>query len=431
MSFVLFEDDLGAQFAPLAYMRPVHELRVGALNLRERCELATGSDVYASVPKPLAQVPRATLPVSQLAELGSARVVLLNSRVLATVDELQVLLESESDEAAWQADVLIAVSAKASEAAAILADPSSVRNWKAWTKVQALRTAAHTWELVHANEEFLSHDFATLAAHGAPLRRTFGFELDATSKRREWMKAQTLNRPMFSAESGIHVLGNKAILLGSDVRIKPGVVLDAEDGPIILSAGVSLAPHVSVQGPAFLGPGTVVNPGTRVREGTSVGCFCKLGGELEELVMLDFSNKQHDGFLGHAYVGSWVNLGADTNGSDLKNNYGPVRVDLGDGPVDTGQRFVGPALGDHAKTGINTMLSTGAVVGVAANVFGGGFPPRFLPSFSWGGVEGLDVHDREKAIATAKVVMERRDVTMTPEYERLLEHVYQITRRHR
>ena len=140
------------------------------------------------------------------------------------------------------------------------------------------------------------------------------------------------------------------------------------------------------------------------------------------------SNKQHDGFLGHAYLGSWVNLGADTNGSDLKNNYGAVRVDLGDGPIDTGQMFVGPTIGDHAKTGINTMLTTGAVLGVAANVFGAGFSVRSVPSFGWGGVTQTREYDLTRALQTARLVMERRRAVWTEAHAALLRHVFERTR---
>jgi UDP-N-acetylglucosamine diphosphorylase/glucosamine-1-phosphate N-acetyltransferase len=179
-----------------------------------------------------------------------------------------------------------------------------------------------------------------------------------------------------------------------------------------------------IVGPAYLGPGTVVNPGAKLREGTSLGAHCKVGGEIEESIVLDLSNKQHDGLLGHAVVGSWVNLGADTNGSDLKNNYGPVRVDLGGGGEDTGSSFVGPHFGDHAKTGIDTMLTTGGVVGVAANVFGGGFAPRHVPSFSWGGSDGLGEYRLDAAVDTAKTVFARRGARWTQAHATLIELLF-------
>ena len=217
------------------------------------------------------------------------------------------------------------------------------------------------------------------------------------------------------------------VLIASEAKVRPGAVIDAAKGPVILGAGVVVHPLSVVVGPAYLGPGTVVNPGAKLREGTSIGAWCKVGGEIEETIMLDLSNKQHDGFLGHALVGSWVNLGADTNGSDLKNNYGNVRVDLGDGAIDSGSAFVGQHLADHVKTGIDTMLTTGAVVGVAANVFGGGFAPRFVPPFTWGGSDGFVSYRLEAAIDTARTVFGRRDAGWDARHEDLLRHVHAAT----
>jgi UDP-N-acetylglucosamine diphosphorylase/glucosamine-1-phosphate N-acetyltransferase len=155
--------------------------------------------------------------------------------------------------------------------------------------------------------------------------------------------------------------------------------------------------------------------------------MCKVGGEVEGSIFQGYSNKQHDGFLGHSYICEWVNLGADTNNSDLKNNYGNVKVYVDGKIVDTGHQFVGLFMGDHSKAGINTMFNTGTVVGVSSNVFGAGFPPKFIPSFSWGGADKMIEYDIEKAVETAKAVMKRRDIKMTKEYETLLRKIFMET----
>jgi UDP-N-acetylglucosamine diphosphorylase/glucosamine-1-phosphate N-acetyltransferase len=286
----------------------------------------------------------------------------------------------------------------------------------------------HPWQLVAANGKDLCEDFRALKAQRGISRSIFGVRFQSASTApglladREFGDA---SRAM--VYPGVHILAEQNLLFGSGARIKPGVVLDAEDGPIVLGAGCRIESNVTIQGPAYVGPGSTVHPMSRLREGSSVGALCKVGGEIEEAVLLDLSNKQHDGFLGHAYLGSWVNLGADTNASDLKNNYGTVRVDLGDGPVDTGERFVGPLLGDHVRTGINTMLTTGTVAGVCCNVFGGGFPPAFLASFSWGGAEARVEYRLEQAIETARVVHGRRGVEFTELHEQLLREIHEAT----
>jgi UDP-N-acetylglucosamine diphosphorylase/glucosamine-1-phosphate N-acetyltransferase len=223
---------------------------------------------------------------------------------------------------------------------------------------------------------------------------------------------------------GVHLLQDGAIRIAAGCRIKPGVVLDAEDGPITLEAGVEIQPNAVVRGPAHIGTRSLIKAGAKVHEGTSLGPVCKVGGELEECVVQGFSNKQHEGFLGHAYLGEWVNLGADTNNSDLKNNYSTVRAWEAGRSVDTGAMFVGLLAGDHVKSAINTQFNTGTVVGLSSQIFGAGFPPKFIAPFSWGGAEGLEGYDLEKALATARVVMRRRRLELTAAYETAFRSVH-------
>ncbi|MEJ2637882.1 MAG: hypothetical protein P8184_21680 [Calditrichia bacterium] len=182
------------------------------------------------------------------------------------------------------------------------------------------------------------------------------------------------------------------------------------------------------RGDGFQPCSTAIKIGAKIYEGTSVGEVCKVGGEVEESIFQSYSNKQHDGFLGHAYIGEWVNLGADTNNSDLKNNYGNVKVNFGGAMVDSGSMFVGLAMGDHSKSGINTMFNTGTVVGPMSNIFGSGFPPKYIAPFSWGGAEQMVEHELEKALETARLVMQRRGKQLTPEYENIFRHIYSESR---
>jgi len=204
-------------------------------------------------------------------------------------------------------------------------------------------------------------------------------------------------------------------------------VLDAEDGPIYIDKDATVMANASLQGPLFVGAKSVIKMGAKIYESVSVGEMCKVGGEVEESIIHSYSNKQHEGFLGHSYLGQWVNLGADSNNSDLKNNYGTVKVYVNGEMIDSGLLFVGLIMGDHAKCGINTMFNTGTVVGAMSNVFGSGYSDKFIPSFTWGGVESMETYALDKALEVARRVMARRKMALSVAQENMLRHVFAIT----
>ncbi len=230
--------------------------------------------------------------------------------------------------------------------------------------------------------------------------------------------------PGYAAEEipGCHILGEGLLSLGSGVKVDPGSVFDLRRGPIRLSDGVSVRSHTRLVGPAFIGSGSTLLGG--VLSEVTVGRVSKVRGEVESTVILGYSNKAHDGFLGHAYLGRWVNLGAFTTNSDLKNNYGPVRVGGSGGPRDTGMMKVGCFLGDHVKTGIGTLLNTGTVVGAGSNLFGGVMPPTWVPPFSWGRGEDLTEFHLEKFLEVAGRAMARRSVPLDPGTEGVLRRAW-------
>jgi UDP-N-acetylglucosamine diphosphorylase/glucosamine-1-phosphate N-acetyltransferase len=221
----------------------------------------------------------------------------------------------------------------------------------------------------------------------------------------------------------VHLLGDGPVSVGTGVRLAPGVVLDARDGPIRLDDDVDVHPFTRIAGPAYVGPGTKLFGGPFAS--VSIGPVCKVHGEMVDTVVLGYSNKAHDGFLGHAYLGLWVNLGALTTNSDLKNNYGPVRLWTPGGQVDTGQRKIGCFLGDHVKTAIGTLLNTGTVLEAGSNIFGG-MPPKYVPPFSWG--EPDVVYGLDRFLATAETVMGRRDIDLTDGQRRLLSEAWRVSR---
>jgi len=228
---------------------------------------------------------------------------------------------------------------------------------------------------------------------------------------------------------GCHILGDGLVSLGSDVSVEPGSVFDVREGPIRLENEVTVRAHTRLAGPAYVGRGSTILGG--ILSEVSLGPICRIRGEVECSVVLGYTNKAHDGFLGHAYLGKWVNLGAFTTNSDLKNNYGKVRVGGPAGPVATGLMKVGCFLGDHVKTGIGTLLSTGTVIGLGSNVFGGVMPPTYVPPFSWGSGTNLTEYRLDKFLEMARAAMARRKVTLEAGTEQLLRAAWESTRRER
>ena len=225
--------------------------------------------------------------------------------------------------------------------------------------------------------------------------------------------------------AGVFRVGDGPVSLGQRAEVGPGVVRDTRGGPIRLEQGVLVEGPGRLVGPLHLGPGSQVFGGHLSR--LSAGPVCKLRGEIDTAVLTGFVNKAHDGYLGHALTGRWVNLGALTTNSDLKNDYGPVRVESPGGTVDTGLKKAGAFLGDHVKTGIGTVLNTGSVVGVGSNVFGGGMPPKALPPFSWAGGGQVVPFRWEKFLQVARVVTARREQPRTPGVEAILHRLWQRT----
>jgi UDP-N-acetylglucosamine diphosphorylase/glucosamine-1-phosphate N-acetyltransferase len=221
------------------------------------------------------------------------------------------------------------------------------------------------------------------------------------------------------------VYGDKhQIFIEEGVSIRASI-LNAENGPVYIGKNATVHENALIKGPFALLEGSHVNAGSKIREATTIGPFSKLGGEVKNVVVFGNSNKGHEGFLGNAVIGEWCNFGADTNASNLKNNYKPVKVwNYGKRAMeDSGELFCGLIMGDHSKCGINTMFNTGTVVGVSANIFGCGYPPTFIPSFTWGGIEESSIYQVDKALEVAQNVMQRRGLKLSAAEEFILRHI--------
>jgi UDP-N-acetylglucosamine diphosphorylase/glucosamine-1-phosphate N-acetyltransferase len=227
-------------------------------------------------------------------------------------------------------------------------------------------------------------------------------------------------------ETGVHMLQPEAIHVARGARVMPGAVLNAEGGPILIQENAVVEPLAYIEGPAVVGEGSRVKAGAQIREGTVLGPVCKVGGEVEATVFQGYANKQHDGFVGHSFVGEWVNLGAGTITSDLKNNYSNVRYYDGvDGwlarkGIDSGQRLLGLMVGDFTKSGIGATFPTGAVVGCGCNLYGTELQPAYVPSFVWGTPGHFQEHRIDDMIETAARAMERRKTELRVEYDSLI-----------
>ncbi len=233
--------------------------------------------------------------------------------------------------------------------------------------------------------------------------------------------------------SDVGVRGPHGVWAEGDYTIGAGVLFNTDEGPVLLGDSAHIMEGAMLRGPVYVGPHSTVKMGAKIYGPTTIGPWCKVGGEVSRSVFQGYANKAHDGFLGDSVIGEWCNLGADTNNSNLSNNYAPVKVwsYVKEGFIRTPHQFVGLVLGDHSKSAINTMFNTGTVVGFSSNVFGAGFPRKFIPSFSWGGAQGYKEYRLDKAMETAERVMARRNRTFTEADRARFVRVFEYTARFR
>jgi UDP-N-acetylglucosamine diphosphorylase / glucose-1-phosphate thymidylyltransferase / UDP-N-acetylgalactosamine diphosphorylase / glucosamine-1-phosphate N-acetyltransferase / galactosamine-1-phosphate N-acetyltransferase len=393
LELYLFDDEIARSWDPLTSTRPAGELRFGAWTFRERaerfagvrcCGHLAGGDL-AGFDEPGCPPGRSLADV----ETRHAR-LFLNARSVPDPSVRFRTLERSG---------LVRIGDQPAGWFAIAGDANPDPDFLASAEPSAGTGSEHEGFLV-------DHVWNLLAGAADQIARDY----EASSP-----------LPASGLPAGVHVLGptQGRLRIAQGVRIEPGVVLDTSGGPIWIERNAVVRAFTRLAGPAWVGAGATLLGGTF--EAVVIGPVCKVHGEIEGSVFLGYSNKAHDGFIGHAYVGCWVNLGALTTNSDLKNNYGTVRVRTPDGERDTGLTKLGCMLGDHVKTGIGVMLNTGTVVGPGSNLFGARQPPRYVPPFRWGSGDEFIPYRFEKFIQTAQAVMARRDRQLTPGVRRILE----------
>ena len=401
----IFEDRKVENFYPLALTRPVYDLRCGISTLWEKISRISQENLHLLCREHLSRVTSQRIKkarVNQLEDLNDEGLLFVNGRLLFLEEE--IALEGKEEIGIQGQDIVYARLNKDILRKLPFGSAEKIKETLAQAKQMVkveeveVKLLEYPWDLIRLNGEAIRTDFK--------LKGKSGIE--------------------GSVDKGAYLINASQIYIGKGSRIEPGVVLNAEEGPIYIGEEVKVRPPTLIDGPSYIGKGTIID-GAKIREGCSVGPVCRIAGEIEESIFYAYSNKHHDGFVGHSYVGEWVNLAALTTTSDLKTTYGKVKVHLSVGAVDTGEIKIGSFIGDHTKTGIGTLLEAGCVIGAACNLFERGTAPKFIPSFSWGGEVGFVENRLDKVVEVAGLVMERRGVKQTEADRDLLKKVYELT----
>lgn len=417
---LIFEDDKYDQFFPLTYNRPVYELLCGITKIKDKINsFFPDAEVILLCRDYLEKVLkiRTGQKINDFDLKDEDQILLINGRILPSSDFSEKVNFSEEERFFFQGDDMVGWAGKgktfkthkSSFRALYVKDQIKLLKAKIDLLEVEVKIVNYLWDLVSQNSLEIEADFKRIKP-SLDFKNMFKHcEVDD----------QTL---IYDVEK---------VYLGKGVQIDGQVVLDARNGSIFIGDRVSIQPHTWVVGPCYIGEDSIL-VGGKIGGGTSIGSACRIGGEVEESIFLGYSNKYHQGFMGHSYMGSWVNLGALTTNSDLKNNYSPVKVMVNDTLVDSGLTKVGTFIGDHVKTGIGTLLNTGVSIGFASNLFGGGMiQQKYIPAFFWGSVEKQEEYNLEKAIETARVVMKRRKVELGAEGANLFKKIFQLTEKER
>lgn len=386
MNYILFDGAVRNQLLPFTFTRPVAEIRMGILTIREKWELMLGYTTTTVTEDYLAD----KFPMVEL-EAN----ILINASFCPSENLVQLIIGLKENQAVFYKDEPLAFYSK--EEQEIDFDAFDVIEYS----YDDVLRVEHTWDIFQKNNEAIQRDFNLLTK-------------DRTSE------------PIPETAVAFHP---ERIFIEEGAEL-PLCSLNAKDGPIYIGKDAEIMEGAMIRGPFALCTNATVKMAAKIYGGTTIGPHCKVGGEVGNSVMMGYSNKGHDGYMGNSVLGEWCNLGADTNTSNLKNNYAEVRLwDYDSGRfAKTGTQFCGLMMGDHSKCGINTMFNTGTVIGVSANIFGGGYPRNFIPSFSWGGAAGMETYNTKKAFEVAKVVMARRKIEFDAQEEAILNEVFEISK---
>ena len=389
MNYILFDSDVRNSLLPFTYTRPVADIRIGILTIREKWEFFLGFTTTTITEEYL----EAKYPMVELNEN-----ILINASFLPTKNLVNQVRKLSKNQAIFQGEQVVAF---------FTSDTQENVDFDSYEQLkfqEDLIQIKHTSDIFSLNDKAIQADFDLL----------------------------TEGRTSQPIPDGVHTIQKQNIFIEQGATVSYSS-LNASKGPIYIGKDSEIMEGCLVRGPFALGENSILKMGTKVYGATTVGPFCKVGGEINNSVLFGYSSKGHEGFLGNSVLGEWCNIGADSNSSNLKNNYAEVKLWNYENErfTNTGLQFCGLIMGDHSKCGINTMFNTGTVVGVSANIFGSGFPRNFIPSFSWGGAAGFTIYQMKKVIEVAKVVMKRRDLELSETDISILQHVFDETSKFR
>ena len=390
MNYILFDGPSRKKLLPFTYTRPVADLRIGILTIREKWEKHLGSTTSTITEEYLSE----KFPMVEFEEN-----VMINASYIPTEVLVEQVLDLQENQALFDGDDIVAFYTK---------DTQEEIDFDTYEQlevtVEGVFKIENNWDIFSKNHEAIQLDYDLI----------------------------TEGRISAEIPKGVQTLHAENIFIEEGAKLN-FCTLNASAGPIYIGKDAEIMEGALIRGPFALCEHAAVKMGAKIYTGTTIGPYCKVGGEVTNSVLMAYSNKGHDGYLGNSVLGEWCNIGADSNNSNLKNNYEEVRLwDYEtEGFAKTGLQFCGLMMGDHSKCGINTMFNTGTVIGVSVNIFGTGFPRNFVPSFSWGGASGFTTYKTNKAFQTAKLVMERRNIPFDEQEAAILEHIFEESAKYR
>jgi UDP-N-acetylglucosamine diphosphorylase/glucosamine-1-phosphate N-acetyltransferase len=382
MNYVLFDDHNRKNLLPLVFTRPVADIRVGIMTIREKWEYFLETKTSS--------LTETYLNNKWILKKGDDN-IFINASILPNSKLVKEIMNLQPDCALVKEDEIIAMRVTADNIWDETAN--AVETESEFVKIN------YTWDIFEKNEAAIVDDFAHI----------------------------THNRKSAKLPSTVYAIHPENIFVEEGAKLY-NAVLNASNGPIYIGKNAEVMENAVIRGPFAMCENSLARIGVTIYGGTTIGPYCKVGGEIENSVFFGYSNKPHDGFMGHSVIGEWCNIAAGTITSNLNNTYTPIRMwnYVQERFIPTNQQFAGIIMGDHSKSGINTMFNTGTVIGVFCNVFGGGYQRNFIPSFSWGGTAST-AYNLQKAIETAKRVFIRREKEFTVDDEIMIKTLYEIT----
>ena len=389
MNYILFDSDVRDTLLPFTYTRPVADIRIGILTIREKWEKHLGLTTTTITADYLEE----KYPMVEMEEN-----ILINASFCPSASLVEKVKNLAKNEAIFKGEDVLAFHTTQSQEEV---------DFDTYTQIEfeeELIQIRNTWDIFTYNGKAIQQDFNLITA-------------------------ERTSEPI---PAGIQVVNPENIFIEEGAEILFST-LNASEGPIYIGKDALVMENSAIRGPFAMCENTVVKMGAKIYKDTTLGPFSKVGGEISNAVIFGYSSKGHDGYLGNSVIGEWCNLGADTNNSNLKNNYSEVKLwDYETGRfAKTGLQFCGLMMGDHSKCAINTMFNTGTVVGVSANLFGSGFPRNFTPSFSWGGAAGYETFQMNKVSEVVTAVMKRKNLVFDAVDQKILDHVFEETKQYR